>query len=109
MDHSNLKQTFDVLVELPFPNGGENEALNDWISDLADVDSFYAGVASTLMTGETKTDKDLPLLDDLFNKLEELHQAKVISQSQYRVCHFYLDALQNLRKEIEIFSIDGKV
>jgi len=108
MDHSNLKQTFDVLVELPFPNGGENQALNDWISDLADVDSFYAGVASSLMTGETKTDKALPLLDDLFNKLEELHQEKVISQSRYGACRSYLEALQSLGKEIEIFSIDRK-
>lgn len=100
MEHSTLQKSFDAFVCLPFPKGSEDEALTDWIAELAELDGFYAGIATSLLQGRKVKIKEFPKLDGLFKELEKLHQHSRINAHQYHAFHLYLTALENLAANI---------
>ena len=46
-----LKEAYDALVRAPFPSHPKSQDLAEWREELAEMDSFYAGIAATALAG----------------------------------------------------------
>ncbi len=101
MNQLMLKQLYEQFLLLPFPHlNGQEEALTNWTADLNETDSYYAGLAATLIKGRSVQVKRFSL-DPLFESLSTLRSQSSISENQYRECKQYLLALDKLVKGIE--------
>jgi hypothetical protein len=102
MNQSMLKQLYDQFLLLPFPHvDDQEEALTDWMIELAEIDSYYAGLTATLMMNKPVQMKKLPSLKPLFESLNTLRHQSSISENQYQMYEHYLLALDKLAKGVE--------
>src|SRR5437868_2853582 len=99
MTKTKLKQSYEEFLSLPFPKGNQ-EAVANWIAELAEVDGYYAGLAESLIQNQPLKVYNLPSLDPLFHGLKKLHHHPGISENQYREYKHYLLTLEKLAKEI---------
>lgn len=100
----NLKlvsQSFEELQQLPFPKAVDTPDFTDWISELAELDAFYAGLAVSKLEGEEEKNPLLPPLGKLSEDLKKLHEQKGISEHLYEECERYLSALKNLADSLK--------
>jgi hypothetical protein len=51
MAHDQLAAAFARLKELPLPSPPDSDELASWRAELIQMDAFYAGIASTLLSG----------------------------------------------------------
>jgi hypothetical protein len=101
---SKIKKSFEDLQQLPFPKATKNRDLVDWISELAEMDGFYAGLATTLLLNKPIKIKKFPEFETLFKGLEKLQGQRGISEVRYREYENYLMTLEHLAKDIQDFN-----
>lgn len=101
MNMKSLQQSFKELQQLPFPKSVDVPDFADWISDLAEFDAFYAGVAVSRLGGGERTTPPLPSLNKLTEDLKKLHGQPGIPEVLYEECERYLSTLKNLADNIQ--------
>lgn len=106
---SKIKHSFDELKHLPFPEATKNAAISEWISDLAEMDGFYAGLAVSLIKGRKIKTRKFPNFDSLFQDLHELENNSKMSQVRLKEYKQYLEILEKLAIDIEEFTNKKKV
>ena len=80
-----VKQAYEKLAELPFPKAVKNDDFMEWISDLAELDGYYAGMAISLLEGKSINRKRLPslMIKNRCNSLREQKQIKNECKKKY--------------------------
>lgn len=104
MDKSVLKHLYEEFLQLPFPQGSNHKDLTDWVSELAEMDGFYAGLAVTLIMDKSIKIKEFPSLDSLFARLKKLKQCSTISENHYQEYEHYLWALERLANGVQAYA-----
>lgn len=92
-----LTDAFEYLKELPFPKFAQSNALSDWQADLAELDGYIAGIATTVLGGGHA---DLSKLHASINKsrtwLETIQDIPAEDHDTLMDCRHYLDALDKI-------------
>ena len=100
---TELKTAFERLWNLPFPDVAGGDELADWIMELAEFESYIAGIASTILEcGSTDTDT-ASVGRDLEKFGERLMSIRVTTDDdrlRHEECKSYLEALRGLVKEL---------
>ncbi len=96
MNIQALKQSFEELQHLPFPKAVDIPGFTDWISDLAECDAFFAGLAVSRLEGGEGATLPLPSLSKLADDLKKLHGQNELPAALYEECERYLVALTKL-------------
>ena len=90
----DLSAAFDRLKSLPFPEGGNGDDLDDWISDLAEVDGYVAGLAVSVLGGDTTQERPKKVLKSMRWRLEALEGVTEEDRTLKQTCSVYLSALE---------------
>lgn len=92
-----LVQAFEDFKRMPFPEDSDDDEASQLHAELAEYDSFIAGIVSTLLEGGRVSPHLLKFDDDLKTRLEkvarESRQPAASSAEEYLR---YLDALRRL-------------
>jgi hypothetical protein len=106
MDKSELEQAYENFLLLPFPEGkAHQDDWMDWISELAEIDAFYAGSATTLLMDKPLKNKKFPSLEKLFTDLKKFEHRPGISKTHFKEGEHYLLALDKLAKGVQTYNI----
>lgn len=100
MDKSKLKQIYSKFLLLPFPLSERHKKANEWITELTEIDRFYAALAESLIMEKPIEMKELPSLKALTKSLKNLQQENGINEERYQEYKLYLASLNKLAKEI---------
>lgn len=101
MDIISLQKLLKTHQNLPFPTINNNEELADWITDLAEADGYYVGLAVSLIAG--KSIKRIPSsthLQQMRKRLEKLKESEHIDGKLFKQCLNYLLSLEKLAKAL---------
>ncbi|MBA2367565.1 MAG: hypothetical protein H0V82_00895 [Candidatus Protochlamydia sp.] len=105
MNKSELEKLYENFLLLPFPEGKTHQDdWMDWITELAEIDTFYAGSAATLLTDKPLKNNNFPSLEKLFTEFKKFKHQPGISQQSYYDGEQYLLALDLLAKGIKSFN-----
>lgn len=105
MDKSELKDLYENFLLMPFPEGkAHQDDWMDWIGELAEIDAFYAGSATTLLGDKPLKNKHFPSLEKLFSELKKFERRPGISRNHYKEGEQYLMALDKLAKGVQAYS-----
>ena len=105
-DHlARMKTAFAEHWELEFPTVPADDALADWIVDLAEVDGHYAGLASSALGG-----KDVGRKADMspLKKLEQDFRRLTGKTSDRGVADECRDYLKSLRRLADLLTTSGE-
>ena len=72
MSALSARERFAEFRRLPFPKPGGSEELADWITDLAEVDGYYAGLIESALAGGSKGPLDTTHITELRLRLHEI-------------------------------------
>lgn len=100
----DLSTAFDRLKTLPFPAVGSvdelGEELDDWISELAEVDGYIAGLAVSVLGGDSTQEGTEEVLKSMRKRLEA---AEIVTEEDLAVkerCSVYLSALEAVAEHL---------
>jgi hypothetical protein len=101
MDRKIVESALDDLRSHVFPSPPEDPDLADWIMELLELDGFYAGIATSVVTGSSppalpKRDE----LDSLRAWLKELRAATEEDESILEHCRRYFQVLERLHDSL---------
>ena len=90
----DLSAAFERLKNLPFPEAGESDDLDDWISELAEVDGYVAGLAVSVLGGDTTRERPETVLESMRQQLEAIEDVTKEDRTLKQQCSTYLSALE---------------
>lgn len=98
----NFKDIWNVHLLLTFPEDiSTSEELSDFLTEMAQVDSYYAGFATALFDNGVLEKlpelNELNGLEKLFNNLKDLPDEDL---QLYNECKAYLDSLKKVAKSV---------
>lgn len=100
MDLKTVSDALDRLRQLTFPSSPDDPDLGEWIMDLLEADTHYAGTATSVVAGAPFTRPPRNGLDELTVWLHELRVASPEDQVILDQCHLYFEALQDLHEAL---------
>lgn len=101
MDRQAVSQAFDRMRNLAFPVSPADPDLGDWIMDLLEADTYYAGIATSVLAGASFSRPPRAGLDELAEWLSELRVASPEDQSILDHCRDYFAALRALHEALQ--------
>jgi hypothetical protein len=101
MNRESVSTALQELRCLAFPKPPSDPDLGDWIMDLLEADSYYAGTATAVVSGAPFTRPPRDGLDELAEWLSELRVASPEDQAILDDCHTYFAALQRLHEALQ--------
>ena len=92
MNYKEKKDLFDKHIRNEFPNGSETDELDDIIAEIAKLDSYYAGLATSAIGG-SKVKKES--LDDLYNLKDKMKKIDTTKEDYDNIanCENYIESL----------------
>lgn len=101
MDRKIVESAFEDLRSLPFPSHPEHPDLEDWIMELLELDSFYAGIATSVVARSSpSTMPKRDELDSLRAWLKELRVETDEDESILGHCRLYFQRLERLHDSL---------
>lgn len=91
-----LKKLYSELKELKVPKFPKNEELGNWIEDLFEVDSYYAGLALSASEGEKISKKDLISIENLRQSLNSITVQNENDKKILKDCQIYFKKIEQL-------------
>lgn len=90
-----IEEKYDFFVKMAFPQFPESDELSDWVTQLAEIDSYYAGIASSFISHGEYYKVELHNVVELIESLEKI---KVDKEDQliYSECKRYIEVLNDL-------------
>lgn len=101
MDRQAVSTTLEALRGLSFPSSPEDPDLGDWIMDLLEADTYYAGTAASAVAGASFSRPSRDGLDELAEWLNELRVASPDDEVILDQCHSYFVALKALHEALQ--------
>ena len=91
-----LQIAFNAFKKLPFPdNTFEDDRLSDLFSELAEIDSYYAGLVSSLLTTSRGEIIETEKLDEFMDKLASAKDGTA-NEAAYQCVLKYAKAIESL-------------
>ena len=100
MDRDILQQAAAAFVALPFPRSPVDPDLGDWIMDLLEADTYYAGLTDGALSGVAVDPPPESDLAELSRRLAEIRVAGPNDQEILDACRTYLSALSALHRSL---------
>lgn len=92
-----LKDAFENLKKIEFPEFSEDDQLADWMADLAEMDAYVAGIAIAVLGGHNEKQNNLKKnLVELRNRLEDITKLPDEDKPIYNACIEYLNAIERV-------------
>ena len=101
MDRQAVSAALEALRGLAFPSSPEDPDLGDWIMDLLEADTYYAGTATSAVAGAPFNRPPRDGLDELADWLNELRVASPEDEVILDQCRSYFVALQALHEVLQ--------
>ncbi len=101
-----LKDLYENLESINFIKLSTNEELNNWIDDVALLDSYYAGFARSAAAGGDVYKKDLYDIEELENDLNSIVIKDQKEKADLENCLVYIRKLRqidNILREVSKF------
>ena len=93
-----LRTVFEALQRLEFPEHPESDKLDAWLLELAELDGYLAGVASSVIGGVEPWTIVVAGIGPLASSLQEIAVASDGDRVILARCKEYADRLQQLRR-----------
>ena len=93
MDRQAIQRAITSLAALPFPLSPDDSDLGDWIVDLLEADTHYAGLAQSALAGAAFVHPPERDLNELAEWLEEIRVPTSSDQEILDACRTYFTAL----------------
>lgn len=103
MDRRTLATAYEALKAVPFPPSPDSGELAEWRADLAEMDGYYAGIASTVLNHGSVA-HDLVDLDTLVATLRSIQPRTKTDERSYEACRDYLGRLQEVRDALRAYA-----
>lgn len=100
MDRRALQDAAATLLGLPFPPSPVDPDLGDWIMDLFEADTYYAGLAQSALTCAPFSRPPEHSLTELAVWLEELRVSTPDDEAILDSCRAYFAALTALHEAL---------
>lgn len=101
MDRQAVSTALAALRGHAFPPPPEDPDLGDWIMDLLEADTYYAGTATSAIAGAPFHKPPRDGLDELADWLTEVRVASPEDQVILDQCRSYFVALQSLHEALQ--------
>lgn len=101
MDINEIRKLLKRHEEIPFPMMPDNKNVADWISDLAEIDAYYVGLAYSVLKGKPIPNDNLKPLQNLRQAFVKLNDLPSIDKKTLRECEAYLASLEHLVESIQ--------
>ncbi len=107
MSLEDLKNKYDILQKMSFPDSEQSEELAEWIFDLMETDAYYSQLALAVL--ETKDyglceDADLLKVRGIKFWLESFRKIPGNDRPNVAYCKMYITALE---KMVDALKQDG--
>ncbi len=101
MNKQLLKNLYDEIYKLKFPEFPEDDNLNEWITNLIEIDSHIIGMTSTILnnTNNIINSNSRELVTHLVDLRKQLNNINDISNRDKRIyceCNKYLLLLEEI-------------
>lgn len=98
--NTDLKKAFEEHKKLAYPKNPKNPALSEWIVDVAEIDGFYAGLATSLLKGKKISQPNLKEAHQLLKRLQLEGKEKGVGKEW----ETYLTSLEHLAHAIDKYK-----
>ncbi len=96
-----IKQYFDDMQSVPFPDAGESDDLADWIADLAELDGHIAGLAATALGGFRVMSVPKNKMAEMKARLQAIDNIPPEDVIVREQCEAYFAALQRVAEALQ--------
>lgn len=100
MDRQAIEDAAATLRDLPFPQPPVDPDLGDWIMDLLEADTYYAGLAQSALAGAPFSRPPESSLSELADWLDELRVPTPGDEEILDGCRTYFAALSALHEAL---------